>query len=161
MGDERLGHILFFWHLLHLYNTLHIISTKKSQKHYNQRFRICRFSSLVWHKFNSQSHLDNSSLATGLAASSAESRKRSKYAELSSSGNYIFAPIAIETHGAWGPFALEICADLGGRIAQHTGDARATAFLKQRLDIAIQRGGGGGAMRLQWWARWLRAILQA
>ena len=86
------------------------------------------------------SHLDQSSLATGSAASSAESRKRSKYAELSSSGNYIFAPIAIETLGAWGPCALEICADLGGRIAQHTGDARATAFLKQRLDIAIQRG---------------------
>ncbi len=49
-------------------------------------------------------------------------------------------PIAIEKLGAWGPCALEMCADLGGRIAQHTGDARATAFLKQRLDIAIQRG---------------------
>ena len=39
-----------------------------------------------------------------------------------------------------GPCALEFCADLGGRIALHTGDARATAFLKQRLDMAIQRG---------------------
>ncbi len=57
------------------------------------------------------SHLNQSSLATGSAASAAESRKRSKYAELSSSGNYRFAPIAIETLGAWGPCALETCAD--------------------------------------------------
>ena len=85
------------------------------------------------------SHLNQSSLATGSAASAAESRKRTKYAELSS-GNYAFVPIAIETLGAWGPCALEFCADLGGRIARHTGDARATAFLKQRLDMAIQRG---------------------
>ena len=46
----------------------------------------------------------------------------------------------VETLGAWGPCALDFCADLGGRIARHTGDARATAFLKQRLDMAIQRG---------------------
>ena len=84
-------------------------------------------------------HLNQSSLARWSAASAAESRKRSKYAELSSSGNYTFSSIAIETLGAWGPCALEICADIGGRIARHTGDARATAFLKLRLDIAIQR----------------------
>ena len=52
-----------------------------------------------------------------------ELRKRSKYAELASSGNYVFAPVAIKTLGAWGPCALEICADLGGRIARHTGDS--------------------------------------
>ena len=57
-----------------------------------------------------------------------------------SSGNYAFVPIAIETLGAWGPCALEFCEDLGGRIARYTGDARATAFLQQRLDMAIQRG---------------------
>jgi hypothetical protein len=85
------------------------------------------------------SHLNQSSLATGSAASAAESRKRTKYAELSS-GNYAIVPIAIETLGARGPCALEFCEDLGGRIARHTSDARATAFLKQRLDMAIQRG---------------------
>ena len=68
-----------------------------------------------------------------------ESRKRTKYAELSS-GNYAFVPIAMETLWAWGPCALELCADLGGRISRHIGDAWATAFLKQRLDMAIQRG---------------------
>ena len=56
-----------------------------------------------------------------------------------SSGNYAFVPIAIETLGAWGSCALEFCADLGGRIARHWR-SRATAFLKQLLDMAIQRG---------------------
>ena len=42
--------------------------------------------------------------------------------------------------GRLGPLRNRTLADLGGRIAQHTGDARSTAFLRQRLDIAIQRG---------------------
>jgi hypothetical protein len=70
----------------------------------------------------------------------AESRKRSKYASFVESGNYIFAPVAVETLGAWGPSALELCADIGGRTAAITGDVRAGSFLRQRLDIAIQRG---------------------
>ena len=49
-----------------------------------------------------KSHLNQSSLATGSAASAAESRKRTKYAQLSSE-NYTFVPITIETFGAWGP----------------------------------------------------------
>jgi hypothetical protein len=60
--------------------------------------------------------------------------------ELANSGDYIFAPIAIETLGAWGPSALDACADIGGRIASRSGDLRAGAFLRQRLDIAIQKG---------------------
>jgi len=92
------------------------------------------------------SHLNQFSLVTGSAASAAESRKRCNYADLSTSENYTFVPIAIETLGVWGPCAQEICADIGGRIARHTGEVRATAFLKQRLDLAIQR-----AMRLWWW----------
>jgi hypothetical protein len=92
------------------------------------------------------SHLNQSSLATGSAASAAESRKRSKYTELSSSGNYTFAPIAIETLGAWGPCALEICADIGGRIARHTGDVRGRLSLSSAWTLQ-----SSGAMRLQWW----------
>jgi hypothetical protein len=48
------------------------------------------------------SHLDQSSLAAGSAAVAAEAKKQTKYAQLSASGNYIFAPIAVETLGAWG-----------------------------------------------------------
>ena len=86
------------------------------------------------------SHQNLSSQAAGSVAEQAENRKNSKYAELVASGDLIFAPIAIETLGVWGPSALEICADIGGRIASRTGDSRAFAFLMQRLGIAVQRG---------------------
>jgi hypothetical protein len=69
---------------------------------------------LIWdftcHDTLAPSHLSQSSLAAGSAAVSAESRKRSKYASFVESGNYIFAPVAVETLGAWGSSALELCA---------------------------------------------------
>jgi hypothetical protein len=86
------------------------------------------------------SHLNQSSLAAGSAAVRAEASKRAKYAALAESGDYIFSPIAVETLGSWGPSALAICAEIGGRIAARTGDPRATSFLRQRMDIAVQRG---------------------
>ena len=55
-----------------------------------------------------------SSQAAGSVAERAETLKQTKYAELVASGDYIFAPIAIETLGAWDPSALSICADIGG-----------------------------------------------
>ena len=79
-------------------------------------------------------------MAAGSAAVKAEANKRQKYVELANSGDYIFTPIAVETLGAWGPSALAICAEIGGRIAARTGDPRATSFLRQRMDIAVQRG---------------------
>ena len=78
-------------------------------------------------------------MAAESAAVLAETNKCTKYAALSES-DYIFAPIAIETLGAWGPAAVSVCAEVGGRIATLTGDIRAGAFLRQRLDIAVQRG---------------------
>ena len=86
------------------------------------------------------SHINQSTLATGSAASGAEARKNTKYAELASSGDYLFAPIAVESLGVFGPSALAVCADIGGRIATQTGDIRALAFLKQRLGLAVQKG---------------------
>jgi hypothetical protein len=86
------------------------------------------------------SHIQTSSQAAGAVAEQAESRKRTKYAGLVASGDYIFAPIAVETLGAFGPSALEVCGDIGGRIAERTGDLRSFAFLKQRLGVAVQRG---------------------
>jgi hypothetical protein len=86
------------------------------------------------------SHIKQTSLAAGTAALEAERNKHTKYQEIVSSNRFIFAPIAIETLGAWGPSAQEILKELGSRIAKHTGDARSFTFLKQRLDIAIQRG---------------------
>jgi hypothetical protein len=49
------------------------------------------------------SHLNRSSTAAGSAAVTAEVNKQTKYSELVKSGDYDFAPVAIETLGAWGP----------------------------------------------------------
>ena len=87
-----------------------------------------------------RSHIRESSLAAGSVAGTAEAQKQIKYAELAASGDFIFAPIAIESLGVWGPSALSICAEIGGRITSLTGDIRAFAFLKQRLGLAVQRG---------------------
>ena len=86
------------------------------------------------------SHLPRSSTAAGSAAVAAECNKQAKYIELSRSGDYAFVPVAIETLGSWGPSALDVTAEIGGRIARCTGDIRSTTFLRQRLDIAIQKG---------------------
>src|ERR1700759_2109326 len=83
---------------------------------------------------------DRAHLLPALRLLNAETRKNSKYAELALSGDLIFAPIAIETLGVWGPSALSLCADIGGRLARLTGDLRASSFLKQRLGLAVQRG---------------------
>ena len=86
------------------------------------------------------SHLLRSSTAAGSAAVAAEARKLAKYQDLVRSDDYTFVPIAIETLGAWGPSAHALCTEIGGRISACTGDMRSTAFLRQRLDIAVQRG---------------------
>ena len=65
---------------------------------------------------------------------------QSAYADLAASGDLIFAPVAIESLGVWGPSALDICAEIRSRIATKTGDPRFLSFLKQRLSVAIQRG---------------------
>jgi hypothetical protein len=85
-----------------------------------------------------QSHVLQSSLAAGSAASAAESNKRSKYEQLAVANTFV--PIAIETLGAWGPEALAVSSELGTRISAKTGETRSTSFLRQRLAIAVQRG---------------------
>jgi Reverse transcriptase (RNA-dependent DNA polymerase) len=84
------------------------------------------------------SHILHSSTAAGSAAGKAESGKSLKYAALAPT--FDFAPVAIETLGAWGPGALALAKDLGSRIASTSGDPRSTFFFRQRLDIAVQRG---------------------
>jgi hypothetical protein len=84
------------------------------------------------------SHIIQSSLAAGSAASRAESSKASKYQGLGTGVS--FCPFAVETMGTWGPSALDLSSALGARLARVSGDRRATSFLRQRLSIAIQRG---------------------
>ena len=77
-------------------------------------------------------------MAAGSVAEAAEFRKLLKYASLIPA--FDFAPVAIETLGAWGPGAVALAKDLGGRITSISGDPRATFFFRQRLDVAVQRG---------------------
>ena len=85
------------------------------------------------------SHLSHSSMAAGSAAVLAETNKRTKYAALSES-TYIFAPVAIRDSRGMGTSCSVSLRRGGGRIATLTGDIRAGAFLRQRLNIAVQRG---------------------
>ena len=86
------------------------------------------------------SHVCQSATTVGAAAAQAEQNKRRKYAELASSGDILFMPVAIETLGVWGPSAWELCRDIGSRAAALSGDSRSHAFLVQRLSLAVQRG---------------------
>ena len=61
-----------------------------------------------------------------------------KYEDLS--GDYHFVPLGFETMGHWGKSTVDFIRELGAKLANSTGEARSTAFLKQRLSIAIQRG---------------------
>ena len=92
------------------------------------------------------SHLLRSSTAAGSAAEAAEAKKRTKYNELARSGDFTLAPVAVETLGAWGPSALELCRDIGSRIAKCSGDTRSTEFLRQRLGIAVQKGNAAAVL---------------
>ena len=49
-------------------------------------------------------------------------------------------PIAIESHGAWGPSAQSIISALGMRITAKTGEPRASSFLFQSISLEVQRG---------------------
>ncbi len=55
------------------------------------------------------------------------------------SADYCFVPIAIETMGPLGIKATKFLRELGRRLCVTTGDTRETAFLFQRISIAIQR----------------------
>jgi hypothetical protein len=85
-----------------------------------------------------QSHVQECAANAGAAAAKAEVAKTAKYAALSAT--HEFVPLAFETLGAWGGQAQQFVENLGRRIAGITGDIRETAFLRQRLSIAIQRG---------------------
>jgi len=83
------------------------------------------------------SHISKIMFQVGAAASMAEARKCLKYEDIGHT--HIFIPVAVETMGAWGPEARDLIVALGRRLFEATQDQRSTSFLKQRVDIAIQR----------------------
>src|SRR5580693_1369763 len=90
------------------------------------------------------SYVHRSAAEASAAATLAETKKQSKYANLTVA--HIFVPVAIETLGSWGDQGLSFINELGKRITQHAGDSRATAFLKQRLSLAVQRGNAASVL---------------
>ena len=85
-----------------------------------------------------ESVINETAIEAGKAASKAENAKRSKYPDLVN--RYRFEPIAIETSGVFGPTTRQIIQEIGKSISEKTGDKRETIWLKQRLNIAIQKG---------------------
>ena len=77
----------------------------------------------------------------------AESKKQAEYLELSNAGDDAIAPIAIQTLEASDPFALDITAEIGGKIEKCMGDIRSRTFLRQKLDVAIQTGNAAAVHR--------------
>ena len=90
------------------------------------------------------SHITRSAAEAGSAAREAESKKATKYALLATV--HEFVPVAIETMGTQGACGLAFINEAGRRIAAVTGDTRSTAFLKQRLALAVQRGNAASVL---------------
>ena len=74
----------------------------------------------------------------GRAAQQAESTKLTLYEELTQ--NYNVIPIATETLGSWGPMGLKFVREIGGRIAEATGEKRSRYYLLPAISMAIQCG---------------------
>jgi len=55
------------------------------------------------------------------------------------SQSFLFVPFAIETLGAIAPCSLDFLTEVGRRLSVATGDERETAFLFQRISVALQR----------------------
>jgi hypothetical protein len=83
------------------------------------------------------SYLPATSTVAGKAAEGAASRKELKYQALA--GTYTFIPLAFETLGPINSKGISFFRELGRRLSARSGDTRETAFLFQRLSIAIQR----------------------
>jgi len=64
--------------------------------------------------------------------------KIDKYSKLAST--HIFYPFTIETTGTWHEMAIELAQEIGRHITTITEDTRETAFIFERLSMALQRG---------------------
>ena len=71
------------------------------------------------------------------AADNAAIAKKTKYTGITNM--HIFIPVAIETGGALNSEATELIQDIGKRIKTINGESRETAYLFQRISIAIQK----------------------
>ena len=77
----------------------------------------------------------STSVSASAAAETAASKKDVKYATLAI--DHCFVPLAFETD--WFESYLVSASSVGRRVTVTTADPRETAFLYQRLSVAIQR----------------------
>jgi len=74
------------------------------------------------------------------AAGAAELAVSPKQAQLFlSPQSFLLVPIALETLGEISPCSLDFLTEVTRRSSADTGDARDTAFLFQRISVALQR----------------------
>ena len=85
-----------------------------------------------------RTHLLHCAVTAGAAARTAEDNKRNRYADLCQ--RYDFVPLAVETTGALGTAFNDLIKDIGKRITHRTGEKRETAWLRQRVSLAVVRG---------------------
>ena len=90
------------------------------------------------------SYLLSTSRNAGSAALGAENKKYRRYEGVSNL--YLFCPFAVETLGPFGDEALKLVKELGRRLYESTGESRSTAFLTQRISLAIQRGNAASVL---------------
>ena len=83
-----------------------------------------------------ESHKHKCASECGAAAAHAEGEKAGKYSSLDHA--YSFQPIAIETSASVGSSTMSFLRALGHRLKTTTGEPQSTAFLMQRLSVAIQ-----------------------
>ena len=82
------------------------------------------------------SYVAQSAVQAGKAAEIAAVRKSALYSGLSSS--HIFIPVAVESLGPLTDDAHRFITEIGRRMTFITADPRETAFLYQRISVAIQ-----------------------
>jgi len=85
-----------------------------------------------------QSYVQTTSRTAGSAAAGAELKKQQKYNDLNVGIDFV--PFAIETSGVWGEEAMRLVTEIGRRTSFITHEPRSTAFLRQRISLAVQRG---------------------
>ena len=102
-----------------------------------RRGRMLMWDATCVNTFSSSS-LVSCATSVGAAALAAEDRKRQRYAALAQ--RYEFMPLAVETSGVLGPAFSDLLQDLGKRVSQRSGEPRETAWLRQRVSLAVVRG---------------------
>ena len=83
------------------------------------------------------SYIVDTATTASAEANLAEESKTAKYQELAKT--HQFAPIAIETGGAWNEKAVEFVTEVGRRITEVNKEQQETMFLFQRISVALQR----------------------